>query len=248
MTFSSSNHALGWKAAVPLVTTFIALVSSNSASKWCSFVYRVIEFDNSRFNPTNPIQSYLFVSRNIGLWSYEGIDYTEVNDDMFALEEDLGKCYLYPEELEFDDYFEFARMTSVFTAITGGATVMVLLASTFCPFGKSVHWISSIVLVVTAIMEGLTQLIYKSTFCGGNRDYGESRIKIYCNASWGSSLSILSVFIWIFGAYSIASVVKERERNERNLAQRCIGDQEEHLVVVSTDTEASSPLKDPLLS
>lgn len=229
MGFCCCERALGCRAILPLLITLIAFVTSNFGSKWCSFVYRVVEIDSSKIN--KDLNSYFFVSRDIGLWSYEGIDDSDYDDDLSYGHEHLGKCYLYPDDLEFDDYFEFARIMSCLTAILGGGTAIVLIASTFCPFGKCVHLILSFVLIATAIMEGLTQLIYFSSFCGGDNDDSEDFVKVSCNASWGSSLSIATTFVWLMGACAISSATSAR--NAQNTREKR---EYEEPLVVSTGT------------
>lgn len=215
---------------MPLLITIIAFISSNFGSKWCSFVYRVVEIDNSKLNDS--FNSYFFVSRDIGLWSYEGIDDSDYDDDLSYGNEHLGKCYLYPDDFEFDDYFEFARAMSCLTAILGGGTAIVLIASTFCPFGKCVQYLLSFALFAAAIMEGLTQAIYKSSFCGGGNYDNEDFIKVSCHASWGSSLSIATTFVWLLGGCTLYSATSGRD--DQNTDDRLREKEYEEPLVVST--------------
>ena len=77
----------------------------------------MVEIDNSKLNKN--LNLYYFVSRNIGLWSYEGIDESVYDDDL---------------SYKFDDYFTFSGLMSVFTALLGDGTTIVLIVSTFCSF------------------------------------------------------------------------------------------------------------------
>ena len=62
----------------------------------------MVEIDNSKLN--KKLHSYLFVLRDIGLRAYGGIDESVYDDDL---------------SYEFDDYFTFAGLMSVFTALLG---------------------------------------------------------------------------------------------------------------------------------
>ena len=86
----------------------------------------MVEIDNSKSKEN--LNSYFFVSCDIGLWSYERID---------------DSVYDYDLIYGFDKYFIFACLMGVFTALLDDGTANVLIASTFCPFEKCVHVITS---------------------------------------------------------------------------------------------------------
>lgn len=207
--FFCCKYSLGCRAALPLLVTIAAFIISNIANKWCSYVYRVVEFDqnsNTVFpnNSPGPKEAYRFVSHNVGLWGYEGVEGTNYEGSTTYESERLGKCYLYDEaDTSFDRYFNTARAMSILSSVLGGFTAVILAASAICPFPEFVHLILSMILLIIAAMEGLTQVVYISSFCGGGGDEYNSegaKILVHCQASWGSMLSLGTMLIWISAA------------------------------------------------
>lgn len=175
-----------------------SLFLSNAATKWCDYVSRYVEGTIPVGEELGP----LFVTRDIGLWGYSGYG------------DDEGKCYEYPEDFEYDDYFQFARAMSVLTSLIGGICTLSLLAAAFCVgFSNTTFVAIATGLFLTMVCELLTLLIFQSNLCTGSYEMADAGVVVQCEHAWGSQVGILAALVWSCACLSVCFIPPAQQSN-----------------------------------